>query len=101
VPGINDEFTPLHEIQRIAIKQSTTFKDIARYAEYNTSHEYFQWALSRIPRKMLGAKNYSRLRRWLLGDLNNPNKDIFFEPGFKTTPTGYDHSPHPQRSGFY
>jgi len=67
-PGVNFSTTSPFTLGRIAIRNKTIQSDIKRYCRYQIGPEIVRWALFGIPRRILGIRNYSALRRWLKGD---------------------------------
>ena len=67
-PSVNRSTTSSFKQGRIAIRNGTTQSDIKRYCRYQIRPEIARWALFETPRRVLGLKNYSVLRRWLKGD---------------------------------
>lgn len=76
-PGINRKGTSPFHLRRIGIKDSTGEVEIARYCRYQLQPEVMRWAAFQVPRTLLGMKNYSRLRRMLLGEKENNNQEVF------------------------
>ncbi len=80
IPGFNTESTSRMRLRRLSIRSGTRAEDLQDYCSFNVRGEVIRWALAGIPRKMLGVRNYTFLRRWLLGDTSNPAKDKLFDP---------------------
>lgn len=76
-PGINRKGTSPFHLRRIGIKDTTTGTEVARYCRYQLRPEVLRWAAFQIPRAVLGMKNYSKLRRRLLGERENNNQEVF------------------------
>ena len=75
-PSVSCSTTSTFQVGRIAIRNGTTPSDIERYCRYRIRPEIMRWALLEIPRRILGRKNYSLIRRWLKGD----NSQELFQP---------------------
>jgi len=75
-PSVNRSPIAPFKLGRVAIRDGTTRSDIERYCGYQISPEITRWALFEIPRRILGMKNYSLVRRWLKGD----NSQELFQP---------------------
>jgi peptidoglycan/xylan/chitin deacetylase (PgdA/CDA1 family) len=58
-------------IARIAIKANTTMDDFRRYVQHNVGWEQWRRRLLSIPKRALGLRGYERLRRWLLGEVQD------------------------------
>jgi peptidoglycan/xylan/chitin deacetylase (PgdA/CDA1 family) len=67
-PGVNRPRTSPFGLRRVAIKRTTTGADVARYCRFGLGREVITWAMRQAPRSVLGARNYSRLRRRVLGE---------------------------------
>ncbi len=76
-PGVNRARTSRYSLKRIGIKGSTSPSEIGRYCGYNVLREEARWMGMQAPRTLLGMKNYSRLRRWIL---DREGKPEVFEP---------------------
>jgi peptidoglycan/xylan/chitin deacetylase (PgdA/CDA1 family) len=58
-------------IGRVAIKSSTTINDFRRYVQHNLGWEQWRRRLLSIPKRALGLRSYERLRRRLLGEVQD------------------------------
>ena len=67
-PGLVRSGGDLLNLNRIAIRESTSLADIQRYCRFNVRKEKIRSALYQIPHRVLGMKRYSQLRRRLLGE---------------------------------
>lgn len=76
-PGINNPNMSLFNLRRIAIRENTSTADIRRYCNYNVQREVLRWSLLHIPRAALGMRRYTLLRRWILGERQNMNNELF------------------------
>jgi peptidoglycan/xylan/chitin deacetylase (PgdA/CDA1 family) len=76
-PGINNPKVSLFNLRRIAIRDNTSAADIHRYCSYNVRRELLRWSLLQLPRAALGMRQYTLLRRWLLGEQQNMNNELF------------------------
>jgi peptidoglycan/xylan/chitin deacetylase (PgdA/CDA1 family) len=76
-PGINRAGTSWFALRRIAIRSITEGPDIARYCRYDVRKEVMRWAALEVPRSILGMKNYSLLRRWILGESVGHHGEVF------------------------
>ena len=79
-PGINLSNTDLFNLKRIPIKENTSDSDIKRYCQYNISKDLIKSAIYQLPRRLLGMKRYSNLRRWILSEKNNDTTTEIFKP---------------------
>ena len=76
-PGINYSYTNSYKLQRIAITDKTNGRDISRYCDKDISKELIKSRFFNLPKKILGMRKYSNLRRWILGENKNSNSEIF------------------------
>ena len=76
-PGINYSHTNSYKLKRIAIKDKTSGLDISRYCKKDISKELIKSGFFNLPKKLLGMKKYSNLRRWILGENKDSNSEIF------------------------
>jgi peptidoglycan/xylan/chitin deacetylase (PgdA/CDA1 family) len=76
-PGINRGSTSRFAFRRVAMRAGTGGAEIARYCRYDVRPELARWAVFQAPRAALGMRNYSRLRRWLLGEHSDQRNTIF------------------------
>tara|TARA_B100000519_G_scaffold201404_1_gene216847 strand:+ start:620 stop:1408 length:789 start_codon:yes stop_codon:yes gene_type:complete len=76
-PGINYTYTNSFKLQRIAITDKTSNRDISRYCDKNISKELIKSGFFNLPKKILGMKKYSNLRRRILGENKDSNSEIF------------------------
>ena len=76
-PGCNNARTDLFELRRIAIKNSTSEADVTRFCSGRTAPEVARWAMLQLPRRLLGMKNYSRLRRILVDERKGGSVEVF------------------------
>ena len=76
-PGINYPYTNSYKLKRIAIKEKTSCRDISRYCNNDISKELIKAGFLNLPKKILGMKKYSNLRRWIFGENNYNNSEIF------------------------
>ncbi len=80
-PGINTPRTPPFGLRRVAIRRTTSADAVARYCRYAPGREVARWRLLQLPCRLLGMRNYSRLRRWLVDrHQDGRSPDYFFEP---------------------
>jgi peptidoglycan/xylan/chitin deacetylase (PgdA/CDA1 family) len=77
-PGVNQGGTSPFALRRIGMRPSTGGAEISRYCQYNVRSELARWAVFQGPRTALGMRNYSRLRRWILGE--HGDGDTIFQP---------------------
>ncbi len=80
-PGINTTRTSPFGLRRVAIRRATPASAVARYCRYAPGREVTRWFVLQLPCRLLGVRNYSRLRRWAMDrrkDGRGP--DYFFEP---------------------
>jgi peptidoglycan/xylan/chitin deacetylase (PgdA/CDA1 family) len=79
VPGFNILDASPFQLKRMAIKSGTRCSDIDRYCGYSCDREIWRWAFLQIPRRVLGVRNYVRLRKWIV-DERDDNQSALFEP---------------------
>ena len=79
-PGINYSHSDSFKLHRVAIKDGTTVADINRYCNNNIYKELIKSGLYNLPKKLLGMKKYSNLRRWILGDFRDNESSEIFKP---------------------
>ena len=76
-PGCNSSRTDLFSLRRVAIKSGTSAAEVARYCRGNMHREVARWTLLEMPRRLLGMKNYSRLRRILVDEKTKPTAEVY------------------------
>lgn len=76
IPGINNEVTDPFRIKRLAIRQNTDATTIKRYLRYQVVPEITRWSAFQIAPRVLGMRNYTKLRRWLV-DSRAGRKELF------------------------
>lgn len=76
-PGLNDPTTPRFDLRRLAVRESTSRADMARYCAFNLDREKARWMLLRMPRTVLGMNRYSRLRRLMLNERDGNPSELF------------------------
>lgn len=76
-PGGNGPRTDLFALRRVAIKSSTTERDVARFCSGRMGREVTRWTMLQLPRRLLGMKNYSRLRRVLVDEKQGRTVEVF------------------------
>ena len=80
-PGINTAHTPPFGLRRVAIRRGTPASAVARYCRYALGREVTRWMVLQLPCRLLGMRNYSRLRRWVVDRRKDgQGPDYFFEP---------------------
>ncbi len=79
-PGINSTNTPAFRLRRIAIRENTDNRAILRFCHLAAGPEVVRWALLETPRRVLGMKNYSRLRRVLIDYRSRGKTREIFRP---------------------
>lgn len=67
-PGLNRASSSPFDIHRLAVKGATSLDDVARWCRFDVVREQARWSLLQVPRRVLGMRNYSRLRRFMLGE---------------------------------
>lgn len=77
VPGINRHDTSRFHLNRLAIRDSTTERTVARFCRFRVMPELVRWALLQTPKKVLGMRNYDILRRAMLGERQTDASQIF------------------------
>jgi peptidoglycan/xylan/chitin deacetylase (PgdA/CDA1 family) len=77
-PGINSPAQAHYDLRRMAIRSSTRASDVDRYCRYAVKREVLRWRVMQLPRRALGMKNYTRLRRWLMQ--RREDTDALFQP---------------------
>lgn len=78
-PGLNRPSSSPFDIRRLAVKDVTGLDDIARWCSFDVTRERARWSLLQVPRRLLGMRTYSRLRRLVLGE-HGPNTTEVFTP---------------------
>lgn len=76
-PGCNVPGTDLFALRRIAIKNSTSAAEVARFCSGRMAREVTRWTMLQLPRRLLGMKNYSRLRRLLVDEKKGRAAEVF------------------------
>ncbi len=76
-PGVNRHYTSRFHLNRIAIRDNTTEAMVARFCRFQVMPELVRWAALRGPKKVLGMRNYSVLRRAVLGERLTDANRIF------------------------
>lgn len=76
-PGVNGPRTSAFRLRRMGVKHTTTADDVRRYCRFQVREEELRWLVLQAPRTMLGMKNYSRVRRWIL---DKSEQSEVFEP---------------------
>jgi len=76
-PGINRSKDSLFNLKRIAIRKTTGITDLQRFCDFNVRRELLRDTALQFPRRMLGMKRYSILRRWLLGEKPGNINEVF------------------------
>ncbi len=66
VPGVHKRLSSRFKIKRMPIRSTTSDDQIARYCRFAVHSEVMRWAVLETPRRVLGMRNYVRVRRWLL-----------------------------------
>jgi len=76
--GVNPGASGRHGIARVGVRQSTDLATLGRWLVGDFSRERTRAALLAVPKRLLGARTYSRLRRVLLGEVMG--HEHVFEP---------------------
>jgi peptidoglycan/xylan/chitin deacetylase (PgdA/CDA1 family) len=79
-PGINDSHTSSFALRRVAVRSATDVRTIERFCRLAVRREVFRWAIFEAPRRLLGMKNYSRLRRVMVDFRTRGRVPEIFEP---------------------
>jgi hypothetical protein len=74
---VNRRWTSPYRLRRIGLKQTTRPAEVARYCRYDLKREVARWAVLEGARSTLGMKNYSRLRRRLLGERAGADNEVY------------------------
>jgi peptidoglycan/xylan/chitin deacetylase (PgdA/CDA1 family) len=77
-PGINSPVQPHYDLRRMAIRSSTRASDVDRYCRHAVKRETARWAMLQLPRRVLGMRNYARLRQRLMS--GSEGTDALFQP---------------------
>jgi peptidoglycan/xylan/chitin deacetylase (PgdA/CDA1 family) len=77
-PGINTAAQSHYELRRLAIRSSTRASDVDRYCRCAVGREAMRWMAMQLPRRVLGMRNYARLRHWLMH--RSEDTDALFQP---------------------
>ena len=65
------------DLKRVAIRESSTTSDMARYCTFDLGPEKARWMLLQMPRTVLGMERYSRLRRFVLNEKVGNSSELF------------------------
>jgi len=76
-PGINNTRVSPFNLRRVTIRDTTSDGDIQRYCRYHIQKEWLRWAALQAPCRLLGKRNYSRVRQWLLDTQKSRGDDLF------------------------
>ena len=76
-PGINRANHSMLNLKRIGIRENTNITDIKRFCDFNIKKELLRDKVFQFPRRMLGMKRYSLLRRYLLGEKSEAINKVF------------------------
>lgn len=76
-PGLNTERSFRYDLRRLAVRESTTPDDMARYCAFDLNPERRRWLLYQLPRRVLGMKRYSRLRRLVMNRTPAGPREMF------------------------
>jgi peptidoglycan/xylan/chitin deacetylase (PgdA/CDA1 family) len=76
-PGLNLPTTSHYHLRRVAVRESSSAEDMARYCTFDLGPEKARWMFWRIPRTVLGMKRYSRLRRFMLNEKDGNSSELF------------------------
>lgn len=76
-PGVNTDRTSPFDLRRLAMRESTTPEDMARYCAFDLTPERTRWLLYQMPRRVLGMKRYSHLRRLVMNRKQHGSREMF------------------------
>jgi hypothetical protein len=76
--GINPTASGQRGIARIGVRQSTSLDTLRRWLSGNLRRETARAAVLALPKRLLGMRTYSRLRRTVLGEA--VGREHLFEP---------------------
>jgi peptidoglycan/xylan/chitin deacetylase (PgdA/CDA1 family) len=76
-PGINRRGTSPYALRRVPIRATTTTADVERFCRFDIRREVARWIAFQVPRRVLGVRNYQRLRRILLGGGEREEPELF------------------------
>jgi peptidoglycan/xylan/chitin deacetylase (PgdA/CDA1 family) len=77
VPLVNRPGTSLFRLGRVAVRSDTSAREMERYCSYDIRRERARWLILQAPRRILGMREYSRLRRWILGERKDQAAELF------------------------
>jgi peptidoglycan/xylan/chitin deacetylase (PgdA/CDA1 family) len=76
-PGINNARVSPFNLRRVSIRRTTADLDVQRYCRYQIQREWLRWVALQAPCRLLGKRNYSRVRQWLLDTQKSRGDDLF------------------------
>jgi Predicted xylanase/chitin deacetylase len=77
IPGIHDADSDAFRIKRIPIRESTSATDLKRYCRFSAAPEVIYWTVFQLPKRLIGMRNYTRLRRHLMDRRAAGQREIF------------------------
>lgn len=77
IPGIQKESIDSFLIKRIPIRDNTNPTDIRRYCRFRVTSEVARWSLFQIPKRLIGMRNYTRLRRFIMDKSTKDQREVF------------------------
>jgi peptidoglycan/xylan/chitin deacetylase (PgdA/CDA1 family) len=76
-PGLNFDTTSRFKLRRVAIRESTTGDDVARFCRFDLRRDQGRWLLLQVLRTTVGMKRYSHLRRLILRERAGHAGELF------------------------
>ena len=78
-PGLNDRRTSSHCLRRMSLRRQSTVDDVAKLCRFELGAELWRWRVLQVPRRLMGDRLYTRLRRTLMRDKEH-HEEIFRPP---------------------
>ncbi len=76
--GVNPTSSGRYDIARLGVTRATSLTTLRRWLSFHLEDEWWRKAVLDVPKRLLGMRTYSRLRRVLLGEVGAD--EHFFEP---------------------
>jgi peptidoglycan/xylan/chitin deacetylase (PgdA/CDA1 family) len=77
IPGIQCADADPFRIKRIPVRETTSLANIQRYCNFRVGPERFRWTLYQLPKRLIGMRNYTRIRRRLMDSRVANQKEVF------------------------
>lgn len=75
IPGIQKDNSYL--IKRIPVRDNTSQIEIRRYCNFKVMPEVARFTLFQIPKRLIGMRNYTRLRRFFMDSSAKEQREVF------------------------